>query len=69
LRADGFAAKLNGMPRPYRIDPVRLRERNSKGGIAAHSIEAHIKAIVRRKDELTPELRDELAVALRSVSA
>jgi hypothetical protein len=36
-------------------DPEFRRERASKAGRVSHSIDAYIRAIVKRADELTPE--------------
>jgi hypothetical protein len=47
-------------------DPEFRHERARKAAVASHATRnRHVKAIVDRAPELTPELRDRLAVVLR----
>jgi hypothetical protein len=45
-------------------DPAYRRDRASKAGRAAHSLAAHVRAIVAKAAELTGEQREQLALAL-----
>jgi hypothetical protein len=62
------------MPRTYQrtglnIDPTFTRERARKAGRAAHSVDAHIRALVDAAPTLTAEQRDRLATLLRPTHA
>jgi hypothetical protein len=49
-------------------DPAVRRQRAQDAAKARTTIEAHVKAIVDRAPELTPEQRDKLALLLRAPS-